>query len=368
VRSLLLASVIPLVLPLACGGVEATIDDCAPAGGIEPLCGFQNPEDLAPLPGGDWIAVSQMRRKGSPGSLAGLRASDGARRALYPPPARALAPAPGASRAVEGDPSCPGPPDPERFAPHGIDVGVSESGASALAAVNHAREAIEVFLVGSAEGEPALAWRGCVPLPEGTWANDVSFRPGGGLAATNMLPSRQGIAGLWAGLRVAVGATTGDVRLWDLRSGWRRLEGSAASAPNGITFSRDGGDVFVSEWGTRRLLRLRPGGQPARVAIELPMRPDNLSWARDGRLLVTGQDARLGDTLGCARIRSGTCALPFAVVAVETASLETQTLLAGDGTQAIGAASIALERGDALYIGTFAGDRVARARLPSTGP
>ena len=43
-----------------------------------------------------------------------------------------------------GDASCPGPPDPNVFKPHGIDVGLAADGREALAVVNHGgRDAVE---------------------------------------------------------------------------------------------------------------------------------------------------------------------------------------------------------------------------------
>src|SRR5512145_2438392 len=80
-----------LCLTLAgCSRLEP-LRGCDGAGTVEVLCGFQNPEDLASAPGGEWIVVSQFPRlvdgeiTGS-GSLLVLRPSDGERRILFPVP------------------------------------------------------------------------------------------------------------------------------------------------------------------------------------------------------------------------------------------------------------------------------------------
>ena len=75
-----------LSLVLACSA--GTIPDCVEGGGVTPICGgFANPEDLAPLPGGSWLVVSQLRE---PGSLVAYRPSDGRRLALNRQLARPL--------------------------------------------------------------------------------------------------------------------------------------------------------------------------------------------------------------------------------------------------------------------------------------
>jgi len=63
-------------------------------------------------------------------------------------------------------------------------------------------------------------------------------------------------------------------------------------------------------------------------------------------------------------VTEGTCGLPFSVVAVEPTSLEVEQLVDGSRPQATGAVSAALQvRGD-LFLGTFAGDRLARLPMP----
>jgi hypothetical protein len=174
---------------LACARLEP-LRGCEGEGAIEVLCGFQNPEDLAAAPGGEWIVVSQFPRlvdgqPSSSGSLVVLRPSDGERRVLFPVAGVELH---GSVPGV-GSAECGGPPDAERFSPHGIDVAAGEDGVARLLVVNHGgREAIELFRLEVSEAGPSAVWEGCVPLPDDAQANDVAALPGGGFVATNMLP------------------------------------------------------------------------------------------------------------------------------------------------------------------------------------
>lgn len=341
----------------ACGEV-GSITDCSPGETLTPVCDFQNPEDLAALPGG-WIVVSQfpedLETFTGAGGLVAFRPSDGARRPLFP--------AEGAPEAqpVEGvgAPDCPGPPRTDAFAPHGIDVRERENGPPHLLAVNHTREAIEIFGVGMAASGPTLVWQGCIPLPEDALANDVVALPGGGLAATKFVPRDPGFFDI---VRVLFSRPTGHVLVWRAGDGWSVLPGSEASMPNGIEVSSDGERFFVAGWRRQRLLRLSRDGEQ-RDEVALSFHPDNLTWASDGRLLVAGQKGSLFDARACGEVATGTCALPFVVAAVHPETLAVEEILVHDPATKGGAASVALEHARSLWIGTFRGDRLLRMRL-----
>jgi hypothetical protein len=349
-----------LVLALALAGCARLepLHGCDGEGDVQVLCGFQNPEDLAAAPGGAWIVVSQFPRlvDGAPsgaGSLLALRPSDGERRALFPVPgAQVHAGAEGV-----GAPECGGPPDPERFSPHGIDVALQPDGAARLLVVNHGgREAIELFrLEVGAEG-PVATWQGCVPLPDDAQGNDVAALPEGGFVATNMLPRNPGPLAM---LRIAFGLDTGELLEWDAGAGWREVPDSRASAPNGVVASPDGKTFWFAAWGGSSLIRVARDGS-GRREVELPHHPDNVSWGADGRLLVTGQKASIVQIPACGEIDSGTCPLPFSVLRVAPDALTFEVVFDHDPARLGGAGTVALEQDGALWIGTFAGDRVLR--------
>jgi hypothetical protein len=341
----------------ACARLEP-IRDCAGEGDIEVLCGFQNPEDLAAAPGGEWIVVSQLPRHlenaaAGSGSLLVLRPRDGERRVLFPVPGDS----PPEREPGVGSPTCSGPPDPARFAPHGIDVAPGTSGAARLLVVNHGgREAIELFRLEPTPTGPAATWQGCVPLPDEAQANDVAALPGSGFVTTNMLPREPGVLD---GLRVALGMETGELLEWSAEAGWRAVPGTRASAPNGVVASRDGKTLYFAAWGSSRLVRVQRDGS-ALSEVALPHHPDNLSWAPDGSLLVTGQKGSVLQIAACGRIESGTCPLPFSVVRVTPADLTFSVIFDHDPARLDGAGTVAIEHDGALWIGTFAGDRILR--------
>ncbi|MFM2418265.1 MAG: hypothetical protein RL385_2988 [Pseudomonadota bacterium] len=66
-----------------CRGQEP-IPTCGPAGTSTPLCGFQNPEDLALLPSGKHVLVSEYGESGwRPGRIAVLDLATHARTPLF---------------------------------------------------------------------------------------------------------------------------------------------------------------------------------------------------------------------------------------------------------------------------------------------
>jgi hypothetical protein len=358
------AAWVVVALALSCAAEPDVIEDCVPGDGIELICGFQNPEDLAVLPGGTWVVASQFpgARGGGGGSLVAFRPADGRKQVLFPDPDSEEPPAADAPDPGWGAADCPGPPDPGRFGPHGIDL---DRRSHRLAVVNHGdREAVELFEVGHSRRGPVAVWRGCVPLPEGDWANDVALLPDGRLLVTRML-GQSGADRVLSFARILVGGETGWVLAWSRDDGWRKLEGSEGAGPNGIVVSPDGRDIYFAEWSGSRLVRLRLDGSGEiveREQVDLPHHPDNISWTRNGELLVTGQKGPIGEVLACGETEKGTCALPFSVVRVGAGTFDLRVVFEHDPATRHGAGTVAIEYGDTLLIGTFDGDRVARVR------
>ncbi|HPG24080.1 MAG: hypothetical protein H6748_12295 [Spirochaetaceae bacterium] len=353
-------------------GCLSTPDALAPCDGWESsraICGLTNPEDLAWLPGGEWVVASEMARldPGSeampdpPGRITAIRARDRALRPLFPAEWASEAPA----SSGWGDAACPGPPDPARLQPHGLDVRRTGSGAGALAVVNHGgREAVELFEIVDADTDaPRLAWRGCVPMPEDAMTNDVAWLPDGGFVVTKFMPAIEGVGpkAIWSILKVSVGARTGGVLRWKPGGAVVPVAGSEGSAPNGIAASPDGRTLWVAAWGGEAVYQLRLDGTRAHERVEIPVdtHPDNLTWSESLGLVVAGQDPGPTKALGCGRLREGGCDIGYAVYAIDPHTLEARRVAAGRG-----AASVALEVGDELFVGVFAGDAIERVALP----
>ncbi len=352
---LLLVAIVSL---FACDGSLPPLD-CLPKNDLIPICRFQAPEDLAVV--GHWLIVSQMPSKTTPGSLLAYHPESRRFLPLYPPRLNALATLPGASpeadlAAASGDAEDGGcaagvPPPIADFAPHGIDVALTR-----LLVVNHGRrEAIEEFEMSAAGGAPALTWKSCTPLPADASANDVVALSDGGFAATKMVERPQ-----WLGIaKLLLGMDTGALlRYSPTARTWAEVPNSAGKAPNGVEVEPDG-TFFIAEWSGHRIVRLEPDGSD-RQTVELDFSPDNLAWSARGQLLVAGQRASILDVPACASLEEGTCALPSVVVAIDPVTMTVSPLVDDDPATALGAASIAVELDGALWIGSFAGNRLVK--------
>ena len=367
------------VMLTGCAKKPQPLAVCTPTNSPNSICGMMNPEDLARLPGRSWIVVSQMAQHGPEaepskpparaGTLLALRVDDGTRRTLYP--AKEGWPLESdrveARREVWGDPDCSGPPNTAYFQPHGLDVGRHASGVDMLAVVNHgAREAVELFEV-DPDGSPTLDWRGCVPLPAGMMANDVALLRDGGFVVTNFMPRFEGVgfSAIWTGFKILSGFDTGDVYRWSPGGAVEVVASSGGSAPNGIAVGPNERYAYVAEWGEDRVYRvpLTTDADPTWVAAPLRHAPDNLTWTSSGKLLVAGQAGSVRGALGCSEIERGGCGLDYGVYSIDPDSMEATLLFEGKG-----AASVALEFGDQILVGTFVGDQIERvARGDSYG-
>ena len=149
---------ISLLATAACSGSPGALAACDPRALDRPICHLSNPEDLGFLPDRSWVIVSEMgpsqraaEEDGAPpepGHLTAIRLLDLELRQLYPHSTGEGGKA--STMPGWGDGSCPGPPDPALFKPHGIDVGEGPNGRPALAVVNHgSREAVELFEIGA---------------------------------------------------------------------------------------------------------------------------------------------------------------------------------------------------------------------------
>lgn len=353
-RPLLLAAL--LFAASACTPSLTPLVDCNTHDGAQPLCGYQNPEDLALLPSGRGLLVSEFGHLASaePGQISRLDLRDDAKHVLFRPgDADGAEPSPG-----WGDPACPGPPD--GFSPHGIDLVERSDGRYALLVVNHAgRESIEFFEVGNPHGAAQLTWRGCAVPPEGAWLNDVAARRDGGFVVSHMIPRRGEVGQIWEFVKAdLLGRRTGHVLDWSPGAGFTRVPGSEASFANGVELSADETVLFVNANLGDRVFAVDLASGETLGEAEVAA-PDNSTWAPDGRLLVASLTAPTGELLACGEIEEGSCPASFAIVAVDPESFASEVLYRSDGVT-MGAGTVGLLVGDALYVGTFAGDRILR--------
>ncbi|TNF88787.1 MAG: hypothetical protein EP301_04250 [Gammaproteobacteria bacterium] len=308
-------------------------------------------------PGGEHLLVSQMgQMDGSEvGDLVLYRPGDGPGgeiQRLFPQ-----------TRVVDerswGDRSC-SPPDMNLFSPHGIDLVRRENGDWMLLVVNHgARESVELFQVMGEGDSVALRWRGCALGPERAAFNDVVGLRNGGFYVTHMYPLDGQILALLKNL--VFGSDTGHVYEWSQGEGWAVVPGSNGPFPNGIALAADERSLFVNMYlaGEVRKLDLATGTV---VASYKGGQPDNSTWDSTGRLLVATHTADLSDLTACTGLTEGSCGFAFRIVALDPEDLSAKTVLEHSGPP-MGGATVALEMDGHLYLGTFAGDRIARLRF-----
>jgi hypothetical protein len=259
-----------------------------------------------------------------------------------------------------GDPTCLEPARP--FDPHGIDMARRRDGRLQLLAVNHGgRESVEFFEVLPEKDNVLVVWRGCAIPPAGAFFNDVVNLPDGGFLVSHMM-ERESI--VWGMIRALIGADTGFVYEWQPATGYQRVAGTDGPFPNGIEVSADGAEIFLNIYMGSEVRRIdRSSGET--LASASVASPDNLSWARDGRLLVASHLGGFSEQRPCISLESGACPMSFEIRALDPISLEGAPIFANRGAP-MGGGTVAIDIGGELVIGSFAGDRVIRA--PIAGP
>jgi WD40 repeat protein len=321
-------------LALAWGHAFAQ-DECAPAGVLNFICGPVAVEDLVPVHGTHWIIGSGMAERNSPGKLHLIDAEKKTWEILYP------GPKPRNELDATSYSSCPGPPDPGTFGAHGIAIRNDGNRTATILAVNHGREAVEIFKLDISGHKPAIRWIGCVPMGKSVSLNSVAFLPGGGFVATKFYDptSPNGFGDMLAH------KITGGVLKWQKESGVQPVAGTELSGANGIEVSKDGKTLFVAAWGAQELVRFSNiNGSVQKTVTKINFSPDNLRWAPDGKILVAGQNAGFKG---------------WTVAKLDPSSMKITEILKDDGESPLQNASVAIEADGLLWIGPFSGNRIA---------
>ena len=137
-RLLTAASALLVALVGVSCGSTPPITSCDPVGRAKPLCGYQNPEDLALLPDARHVIVSEYGDAGArPGRLTLLDLGSREHTVLF------AGGEPGAA-GPWGAPDCS--PPTSAFSPHGIHLAKRADGLLQLLVVQHGgRESVEMF-------------------------------------------------------------------------------------------------------------------------------------------------------------------------------------------------------------------------------
>lgn len=352
-------TIVTAVVLLLGSGVTANAADgeCAAGGGLQFVCGPQNAEDLVSVPETAWIIASAM--------------ADGAGFALIDARDKTWSQLPfTAGRVSRADrrtyAQCPGAPDPASLNTHGLDLRPGEDGHSTLYAVGHGeREAIEVFDVDASRGKPVLAWKGCVPMPEGLAANSVaSFEDGSIVATVLLLPGKTFQDSL-------ARKPTGAVYEWSPgATAFELVEGTELPGNNGIAVAADGSEIFVVSSGFQTIVAFSHSNPARELRSTRPLAftPDNVHVGPDGRLLTAGMK---NDVPACGGppnpqmdlAQLSSCPRGFMAVSIDPQTMQYRIVAQGAANPQFSNATMVLMLGREFWIGTFSGNRVGYGML-----
>jgi hypothetical protein len=314
--------------------------ECGTHADADILCGTHSPEDLELTPDGKDIIVSQFARNSDAGF------------SLFDPAKKTFTKMTVTAEPLKdwGDAACPGPIG-AAVAPHGISLLKRSNGKVQLFVVNHGgRESIEMFEVKHASGAWSLIWHGCVVSKQAF--NDVATLPDGSFIATHPTALQT------PGMDLFAGQPSGYVSRWSAAKGEVELPGTRAGYPNGVVASTDGRFMYFNAWTAREVHKYDLRESKETGMVKLDFMPDNLSWTKKGQMLAAGVKGARGD---CPSGSGTPCIQTFGVAEIDPATMRSTTVFDSQGKGAlISGVSIALQMGDAIYIGSFQGERLVK--------
>ena len=341
--------------PVGAAQPTSASPDCRSEGDLSFVCGPKKPEDLAVLPGTDWLIASGMEEG------AGLHLIDTRTKRWR----RWIA-----ARPVKSDPrfpDCDSPPDPERFSAHGLALRAAAKGTARLFVVGHGeREAVEVFDITMSGAQPHLSWRGCARAPGELAFNSVAAAPDGTLLATVLLLPGKTFADAFAG------KSTGAVFEW--RPGdhaFRQVEGTSLPADNGIEISPDGKTVYVAATPVQAVTAFARGKTWRKLwTVTTPdTSPDNLHWAPNGMLYAAGMAENEPACGGPVKVVNGRlslfdCPRGYRVAAIDPNTAEVHIVARGAAVADYSGTATALPAGGNLWLSSLSGNRLAYRPWP----
>ncbi len=318
--------------------------DCRDEQGLTYLCGFIVPEDVVNVGSTGLVLASGHR---APGHMYLIDPATGTWSELIHSAAFRQ------QHDTEVFPDCPDPLNLEAFDVHGISsVEMSPRRFSLYTTSHGAREAIEIYDLDLNGTPPSLTWKGCVLLQEDGYFNAVAQLADGGFVATRMRDANA------RNDELEPGAITGRVFEWHPGGQLQPLAGTELSLPNGIDVSQDQRYLFVAATLTRELVRFDLRATPiGKRTASLPMRPDNVHWDGNGKLLIAGPNSV--DPAVC---DGRSCASGWTVVEIDPETLAVSRLGGADRSAAMQRASAAIRVGNEIWVGSNQ-DRIARFPL-----
>lgn len=324
----------------AAATVAAAVDPaCAPDGAIAYVCGVTNAEDIVPVGATKWLVASSLGALGGPGGPGRMYLVDSETKTaeeLFP----------GASPTLRPNatmyPGC-GPLNLEAFDTHGLAVRETDTaGVYRLYATSHgAVEAIQAFELDARGAKPTAAWVGCVPLPGNNMFNSVAILADGGFVTTLFMDRSDP----QAFAKINQGEINGAVYEWRPGGAVEEIPGTELSGPNGVELSSDDRFLFVAAFGGHEVLRFDRGPNPTpKASVAVDVTPDNLRWTENGTLLTVG--GNLTPDTG------------WSIYEIDPTAMTASRVAGADQNAALQGTATALQAGDAIWLGTFNGDRI----------
>ncbi len=326
-------------------------------------CNYQNPEDLAVLPDGRHILVSEfgaivpLSPTNVQGNLSLLDTTDGRKKNLEIE----------MSDNVWGDPECQR--DSMVLSPHGIDINERLDGSYQLAIVNHMpTETIELFELREINDAWSLTWRGCVNAPVHGYFNDVALSSNGSFYVSQMYDKN--ISLFMLAVLDNTKEDTGYVYHWRRQNGFERLVNTDGAFPNGVELSDDENNLFINYAFGNKTSKYNLMSNSIEASFSMNGIPDNITV--DGEYIWVGaQDhSGLDSLIYCGVFAKDVfeypminqCPLPVAAYQLRQSDLSLVNSYKYSNT-VMGTATVALSLNGQLYIGTYHGDRIASVEL-----
>jgi hypothetical protein len=201
-------------------------------------------------------------------------------------------------------------------------------------------------------------------MPAGLAANSVASLSDGSLVATVLMHPGDTFTDVFSG------KPTGAIYEWSPGdSGFELIRGTELPGNNGIEVSLDEQEIFVVSTGLSTI-SVFSHSNPSRLLRStraLDFGPDNVHMTPDGQLLTAGPSHTQHD---CGELdpenvnieEFASCPRGFVAATIDPETMTETRLASGPPDPDFSNATMALQVGDEVWIGSFSGDRIGVAR------